>query len=81
MALIPLQAACAGPHGVGTSGGEAGALGENWACRSLHQGKPSRQSRFANDLEPPGDHGDAGMVAGVLVVWPLLAGICLASRV
>lgn len=80
-ALIPVLAACASPRGAATSGGEAGASGENWACRSLHQGGPSRQSGYANDLEPPGNHGDAGTVAGVLVVWPLLTGICLASRI
>lgn len=83
MGLMLIQAAYADPQGSGaTSRGaaDAGASGEGWACRKLHGGMSSQPRRNADGSWTAGPRGDAGTVIGVLVLWPVLAGACLASR-
>ncbi len=58
----------------------------NWACRNLdtakrNDGQPAAgRIALADRSGFSAERQDAGAVLGALVVWPVLAGICLASR-
>jgi len=74
--LAILQAGCAGQDRKGYA--DAGSGRPPWACRMLN----NRASQ-STDRDPPGhsvSQVDLGAVAAVLVVWPVLAGACLAAR-
>lgn len=54
----------------------------NWACRQLDKVKERTQEKTRQDAEHGFGRGggDAGSAVGVLIMWPILAGACAASR-
>jgi len=53
-----------------------------WACRQLNRAKQDTLDREKQNTARGmyGQTGDAGSVAGALIVWPILAGACAVSR-
>ena len=82
-ALAIAQAGCASHR---DTHADAAVARPNWACRNLDGANRSDGQAAARRIalaDPPGFPAvqqDAGAVFGALVVWPVLAGICLASR-
>lgn len=76
--LMLVRAACTSLRGAGTA--DAGTSGEGWARRKLHGGMLSQLRRNADECWTQAPRGDAGAAAGAFLLWPLLAGACLASR-
>ena len=82
-ALAVAQAGCASHR---DAYADAAVARPNWACRHLNRANRDNgqaaddRIALADRRGFPAVHQDAGTVLGTLVAWPVLAGVCLASR-